>query len=172
MNEFIEKNERFLRLCCNVARFSGLFLIAFAAFILIPILWLGVFCDGSFVAHSTEIIQTLPRVVLRIVFPAFLLLGIEQLIRCLIDINFKPNWILRFGDKIIYLYAIILLINFIYTTMYINKMIYPSTHNISYVLSIFLPSAIFTFFKILLWICIGLVLRRIVPIIEESKALV
>jgi len=161
---FIDKNERFLRLCCKVARFFGLLLIAFVALNLISMPLLG--------TNFLQFIQFAPTAILRFVFPAFLLLGIEQLIKCLIVSDFKPNWILRFGDKIIYIYASFLLINFVYSFMYTHKIIYSSGYDIYFVLKTLIPSAIFTFIKILIWIGIGLVLKRILPIIQESKTLI
>ena len=158
--DFINKNERFLRLCCNAARFFGSLLIAFVALSLISIPLLG--------KHFSQFIQFAPRAILHLVFPAFLLLGMAQLIKCLIVSDFKPNWILRFGDKIIYIYVSFLFINFVYGFMYTHKMIY----SIVFVLNILMPSAISIFIKILIWIGIGLSLKRIMPIIQESKTLV
>lgn len=167
MNEFAEKNEPFLRLCCKITRFFGLF-IAFVAFILIPISLLGIFWDNVFNIKFQNFIMLIPLVISGLVFPAFLLLGIEQLIKCLIDFDFKPNWILRFGDKIIYIYVGFLFINFIYKSMWAHKMF--SFDEI--VLQILVPSAISTFIKILIWTGTGLFVKRIIPIIEEHKSLV
>jgi len=165
LNKAIERNERFLRLCCNIARFFGLLLIAFVVITLISIPLVGGPGDGY-------IVQLIPRIILGFVFPAFLLLGIEQLIKCLIVPDFKPNWILRFGDKFIYTYTIFLFINFVYSSIYTHKMINSSGYDISFVSQTLIPSGIFTFIKILIWIGIGMLLKRIVPIIQESKTLV
>lgn len=153
MNEFIEKNEKFLRLVCNIARFLGLFLIGSLVLVLIPIILL----DNKGISHFLNF----PSTFLGLIFSGIMLLGIEQLIRCLIDLNFKPNWILRFSDKVIYTYTAFLFVNGAYT-------IYVFGHNIRFVL----PFTIFTSIKILIWIGIALFLKRIVPIIQESKTLV
>ena len=165
LNKAIEKNERFLRLCSNIARFFGLLLIAFVVIMLISIPLVGRLGDGY-------IVQFLPRIILGFVFPAFLLLGIEQLIKCLIVPDFKPNWILKFGDKFIYTYTIFLFINFVYSSIYTHIMFYPSGYNISLVFQTLILSGTFTFIKIMIWIGIGMLLKRIVPIIQESKTLV
>ena len=165
MNTFIEKNERFLRLCSSVARSLGLLIIASVVLILIPVIpWNG-WCVSEFVTIILE-------VVLGRIFLAFLLLGIEQLIKCLVVPEHKPNWILKFGDKIMYIYASFLLINFVYSSLYTREMLYSSGDELSFVVNTLVPSALFTFIKILTWIGIGLLLKRIVPIIQESKSLV
>jgi len=171
MNTFINKNERFLRICCNVARFFGLLLLAFVAFILIPITLLGLLGNGSFALNSIKF-EPFIRAILGLIFPAFFLLGIEQLIKCLIVSDFKSNWILRYADKIIYMYAGFLIINFVYSSMYTRKMIHASGYDVSFVSKTLILSSIITFIKILVWIGIALLLKKIVPIIQESKTLI
>ncbi|MCK5226228.1 MAG: hypothetical protein KAQ89_05880 [Planctomycetes bacterium] len=170
MHNLIDKNEPFLRLSCNVARFFGLLLIAFAVLALLGVFWHVLYI--GYALHFADFLKMASRIILGLVFPAFLLLGIEQLIKCLIIPDFKPNWVLRFGDKIAYTYAGFLLINFAYSSMYAHKMICSSEYDISFVWQSLIPSGIFTFIKILTWIGIGLFLKRIVPIIQESKTLV
>ena len=171
LSAFINKNERFLRLCCNLARFFGLLLLALVAIALIGILLLGILKDGWSAPNIQQFVKLLPKVILRLVFPVFLLLGIEQLIKCLIVSDFKPNWILRFSDKIIYIYVSLIIANFVYTSTCTHKNINSSGNDILFALT-FMPPAISTFVKVLIWIGIGLLLKRIVPIIKESKTFV
>lgn len=176
---FINKNERFLRLCCNLARFFGLLLLAFVAYLLIGILLLAILkYNGSaqylqgFVELLPELLpKLLPNVILRFLFPAFLLLGIEQLIKCLIVSDFKPNWILRFSDKIIYIYLGLFFADFVYRFTCTHTINNYSGHDAAFAIR-FMLSGILTFIKILIWTGIGLLLKRIVPIIKESKTLV
>lgn len=177
--DFINKNERFLRLCCNLARFFGLLLLALVAFILITILLLGILKDNSSAQHLQGFVKMLPEllpkilpnVILRFLFPAFLLLGIEQLIKCLIVSDFKPNWILRFSDKIIYIYSGLFFADFAYSSTCIQAINNYSGHDTAFAFT-FMISGILTFIKILIWIGIALLLKRILPIIQESKTLV
>jgi hypothetical protein len=159
MHTFIDENERFLRLCCSVSRFLGLLLLAYVA-VSPP---LAIFLYGWSASNFSGIVKIIPM----FLFPCLLLLGIDQLIKCLIVSDFKPNWILRFGDKVIYIYACYLFINFVYSYMYIY-----SGKDSSFGLDTLMISAIFIFIRILIWIGIGALLKRIVPIIQESKTLV
>jgi hypothetical protein len=166
LHDIIEKNERFLRFCSRVAHTVGFFLILITfltiAFPLSAVLWAG---SPKNIATNLLLTSFVIRFI-RILFLIFLFLGIEQFIRCLIDIDFKPNWILRFGDKIIYMYAVFIFVTPIhaYTQM-------PELHNIPHSAVIAL-AAIFTFVKIILWVGFGLVLKRLVPIIQESKTII
>ena len=169
LNNAIEKNKRYLRFCSCVAQFSGLLLLFLGFISIVMMLWN--FCQPDRfpkydIALAYKIISPF---IFRQVFPGLFLLGISKLITCLIDINFKPNWILKSSDKIIYLYVVLLIINFIFFSIYQTEAIVASPHHY---LTTWIPSAIFTSVKALLWVGMAQVLRRIVPIIEESKSLV
>ncbi|MFC1677709.1 hypothetical protein ACFL3G_11700 [Planctomycetota bacterium] len=166
LDNAIEKNERFLRFCGQIAHFSGLILLFFVfstlAYSLLPL-----FSDSP-EHHVKNLYLVIPRII-KLAFTALLLRGISQFVKCLFEINFKPNWILRFADKIIYLYAIFLLVSLILAALYKTSTIEISAHH--YFVTLILP-AMFRIVKILLWIGVGLVSKRIVPIIQESKTLV
>ena len=167
LNNAIEKNKQLLRVCSKVAKLTGLFLLVFTVIQIAGAIFL-IFQHGRTLEYDSFLYLR----VYKWAFTALLLLGINQLIKCLIETEFEPNWILRHSDIIIYIYASFLFINFVYSFMYTHKMIYSSEYDISFVLNTLIPSAIFTFIKILIWIGIGLSLKRIVPIIQESKTLV
>jgi len=169
-NNAIEKNKRYLRFCSYVAQFSGLLLLLLGFISLVLTLW-NFYPTDRLPKHDVAafVYKFISPFILRLIFPGLFLLGINQLIKCLIDINFKPNWILKFSDKIIYLYVVLLIINFIFFLIYPTGAIIASPHHY---LTTWIPSAIFTSVKVLLWIGMAQVLRRIVPIIEESKTLV
>ncbi|MFA6186726.1 MAG: hypothetical protein WC770_05880 [Phycisphaerae bacterium] len=162
LHNVIEKNERFLRFCCKVAHTIS-FVVILIAFLQIAYPLSAVLWAGSPKNMAANLLQTTSILgYIKFLFLIFLFLGIEQFIRCLIDIDFKPNWILRYGDKIIYLYALYLFVTPIY---YCGS--FTSTHNAS--IAIVVIAAIFAFIKSILWIGIGKVLKIIVPIIQESK---
>jgi hypothetical protein len=158
LHNVIEKNERFLRFCCKVAHTIS-FVVILIAFLQIAVpLW-----TGSPKKEATNLLQTTSILGhIKFLFLIFLFLGIEQFIRCLIDIDFKPNWILIYGDKIIYLYAL-----YVFVTPIYHCGVFTSTHNAS--AAIVVIAAIFAFIKSILWIGIGKVLKIIVPIVQESK---
>ncbi|HEG43689.1 MAG TPA: hypothetical protein ENH94_06545 [Phycisphaerales bacterium] len=171
MNQFIEKNERFLRVCSNVAKFFGLFLIASVACILIPVyLLLTSIGGGSPDLDFLKCTMMILGIVSAFIFPGILLIGIEKFIKTLIVDGYKPTRILRYGDKIMYSYAIFLLINFVIHFMTMHDKFSSNTHSgFSF---IYWHSAISTFIKILIWIGIAQIFKRVVPIIQESKTLV
>ena len=166
LNNAIEKNKRYLRFCSYVAQFSGLLLLFFGFIGIVWKLW-DIYQPGRGPNYDVTLVyRDISLLIFRFVFPGLFLLGINQLIKCLIDINFKPNWILKFSDKIIYLYVALVIINFIFFLMYLTEVIGPQ-HYLTW-----MPSAIFRAVKVLLWVGVAQILRRIVPIIQESKTLV
>ena len=169
LNNAIEKNKRYLRFCSYVAQFSGLLLLLLGFISLVLTLWNFYPTDRLPKYDVALVCKYISPYIFRFVFPGLFLLGINQLIKYLIDINFKPNWILKFSDKIIYLYVALLIINFIFFSIYQTEAIVA--RRLHY-LTTWMPSAIFTSVKALLWVGMAQVLRRIVPIIEESKTLV
>jgi len=164
LNNAIEKNKRFLRFCSHVAQFSGALLLLLGLISIALTVW-----DYYMPGYGMGIVTVISRYTFRLIFPSLFLLGINQFIKSLIDSNFKPNWILKFSDKIIYLYVALLIINFIFFTIYQTETTVASSH---FYLTTWIPSAIFASVKALLWIAMAQVLRRIVPMIEESKTLV
>ena len=163
LHNFI-KNERFLRFYGNLAEFLGWLLLLLCAINIISFSFtLPKATSGQYVPNLYNV------VLLKLIFKLFtvgLLFGINQFIKCLIVPDFTPNWILQAADKIIYLYAALLFINFIYNIIFPNKTIYLSS------IGTLVFSGIFTFIKILLWIGAAMALKRIIPIIQESKSLV
>ena len=92
-------------------------------------------------------------------------LGLAQLIRFLLSDAAKPGWILRHGDMFLYLYAASGLLALLARQSFIAV----------HVGSPWLPLAVempFALAKALILIGLGLVLRRVIPMVEESKTLV
>ena len=118
LNNAIEKNKRYLRFCSYVAQISGLLLLLLGFISIVMMLWN--FCQPDrFPKHDVAFAcKMISPYIFRHIFPGLFLLGINQLIKYLIDINFKPNWILKFSDKIIYLYVALRIINFIFFSIY------------------------------------------------------
>ncbi|MDD5459149.1 MAG: hypothetical protein PHF37_07135 [Phycisphaerae bacterium] len=164
LNNFI-KNERFLRFCGNLAEALAWFLLLICIITIIGFLFTlpKAYLHDQYVKGLYNLV--LPKLIFKM-FTIFLLLGINQFIKCLTLPDFKPNWILRLADKIIYIYAALLFINFVYNIIHPNPSIYsPSEWTLIF-------SGIFTSIKILLWIGAGMALKRIIPIVQESKSLV
>jgi hypothetical protein len=169
LNNAIEKNKRYLRFCSYVAQISGLLLLLFGFISLVLMLWNFYPADRIPEYDIVFVCKYISQYIFRCIFPGLFLLGINQMIKYLIDINFQPNWILKFSDKIIYLYVAFLIISFIFFSIYQKETIVANQHHF---LATWIPSAIFTSVKVLLWVGMAQILRRIVPIIEEHKSLV
>jgi hypothetical protein len=162
LNETIEKNERFLRVCSSVAKFTGVLLLVFIAIQIGGTIFL--FFENGRRVFANNVLCTFGYTW---AFTALLLLGIDQLIKCLIETDFKPNWILRFADKIIYFYICCLCINFAYrvTISWTDQNAGNDWVSMTF-------GTVSMLIKVLLWIGFGQVMRRIIPIIQESKTLV
>jgi hypothetical protein len=162
LHDAIEKNERFLRFCGKTAHTMSFIIILFAFLaIAIPVSMTGL-------AHSNKSMLTnltQPTFIfgyIKFLFVILFLLGIEQFIKCLIDIDCNPNWILRFGDKLIYLYALYI---FVFTIYYNFK----TAAALDFGTLLTSITIVFAIMKSLLWVGLGLVLKITVPIIQDSK---
>jgi hypothetical protein len=162
LNKAIEKNERFLRVCGKIAKFTGLLLVVFTVYQIV---------GGIFMVFQSNLpLEYDSFLYLRMykwIFTILLLLGINQLIKGLLETDFRPNWILKFADKIIYIYAFCLFITFTYITI----LEWPDqNYKFKWLTTMFFTISMLI--KILLWIGLGQVVKRILPIIQESKTLV
>ena len=162
LNNVIEKNKQFLRVCSKVAKLTGLFLLVFTVIQIAGAIFL-IFQHGRPLEYDSFLYLR----VYKWAFTALLLLGINQLIKCLIETEFKPNWILRHSDIIIYIYAFCLFITFTY-----NMIMEWPNQNYGHPWLTMIFFIVSMLIKMLLWVSFGQVMQRIVPIIEESRTLV
>ena len=162
MNEFIEKNKRLLQIYRVTAQVIGWLLILSVAILSV------VLVDGMLNAHEGKELYlcTFIELIFGRLLVGVAILGIGQLIRYVSESNYKPGWILRHSDVILYIWAgshllvgIIAECWRIYGSSTITK--YFAPFNI-------LQSGAY----VLILIGIGYLLRRILPVIEESKTLV
>jgi len=174
MNEFIEKNRRLLHFYCVVARIIGwmivlMGIIQFVSFLSEP-LW-------SNVKWQTLLPYLLQDQNLEFMF-GLLVLGTAQFIRYVSEKQYQPGWLLRHGDKFLYLYAFFQIINTIVSCTKFTMLIMARTnHNFSFAevcQTLFIASLMVLIGIATILILIGLahILRRILPVIEESKTLV
>jgi hypothetical protein len=157
MNTFIENNKPWLKFYCTTARIIG---------------W-GILI----MAGAGTIFQILAMSVL----PGILVLGIAQFIRYLFESEYKPGHILRYGDKILYLFAFLLMVGVVWQHLIIsgNVMqldIFLIMNNIGlYFKGMILPmlaSLVIAVPKVLILVGLAQVVKRIMPVIEESKTLI
>lgn len=165
MNEFIKKNRSLLHSYCISTRFIGWMLLIGA--ILVPIVQplSGISANSE---HRSFLIYLLcKQVIMGYLLIAIVLLGLAQFIRYLYESEYRPGLILRHGIKVIYIYAIALIASPL-LTCYFRMREYGDVDinfELLHVLLHAVPRA-------LIFIGMAKVLKRTMPMIEESKTLV
>lgn len=185
MNEFIEKNRGLLRFYCIAARIIGWGLLLMSVVFVIWMLLVGADSFRSFLTippyhtgrlghwHSfarwNEQIDVLSLVV-RFVLPGLLALGVAQFIRYLSERDYRPGWILRCAEGILYLYAVLLVTHLIFGNIFSAKTVIPEMGFSTLPITLF--PLLVTAAKVTILIGLGQILARVMPLIEESKTLV
>ncbi len=179
MNTFIENNRPWLKFYCTTARIIGWgILIMAGAGTIFQILVMNILFGNYSSAYRFLFVKS---VLFQGVLPGILVLGIAQFIRYLFESEYKPGHILRYGDKILYLFAFLLMVGVVWQHLIIsgNVMqldIFLMMNNIGLyfkkmLLALF-ASLVLTVPKVLILIGLAQVVKRIMPVIEESKTLV
>jgi hypothetical protein len=166
MNEFVEKNKGLLRFYCIAARTMGWILMIVAPLLAIVSLFKGL--PGGERLRSWMLYQ-LSEQLIRHLLLGLVMLSLAKFVRYLYQSDYQPGWILRHADKFLYLYAACLIVSHI--VWYCFQMTirsYNLTDTLVYFVSWEPPALVMG----LIFIGMGQVLRRILPIIEESKTLV
>ena len=166
MNEFIEKNRRLLKFYCVAARIIGwVLLLTLPALITLVLLWNQL---GGKQWQSPP-----PKVFpYRISYPmlGLVVLGFGQFLKYLCKTESKPGWILHHADKILYLYATF---NIFFAGLAVKwTFVVWREFPMKVILSNGFLKLVPPLAAALLWIGLALILRRIMPVIEESKTLV
>jgi hypothetical protein len=172
MNEFTEKNRRLLRFYCENLRTIGflILILGLSSGFLIITLVVGSKYRGWHVTESFEQFMILgPLHFFKIFFIGIGILGLMQLIRYLVERDYKPGWILRHGDMFFYLYALLTILHVVW--VYVNTPIYHSPAlyvRVPVILAIVFSASV----KVLVLVGLAQILRRLLPLIEESKTLI
>lgn len=184
MNIFINENSKLLRFYSVLSYILGGLLLLWGGFMLFKLLFLSIAWQTNpiMVAVAAE---NLRGSMSRFVIPGITALWIGQFIKYITKQIYKPTWILQFGTKILYLFIFFIILNLIigiclYVLINSGQIIVPvGAVTIPPVGSPFLTWAEFIFPKLLycivyIFILFGLaqILKRILPVIEESKTLV
>jgi hypothetical protein len=105
----------------------------------------------------------------------FVLLGLvafllAQLIRYMLESKYTPGYVLQFGDKILYTYATLLIVQYtlIYYVFNRESLSTLKPGHFIFIKPLIVPLAT----KVLILIGLGQILRRILDVLEESKTLV
>ena len=173
MNEFIEKNSRLLRMYCLVVRTIGWFLLAGGA------MWLTYGFSGVYIIHNkTQHQEAMKAMTLGcftlacdFIIPGLLAFAISQLLIYITRPEGKAGLMLRIADKLCYCYAAFIFIQTFRTSLLvINK-----ASETSQLYNLFFGQALLSIpiiAKILVLIGAGVIIRRLLPVIDESKTLV
>ncbi len=178
MKKFFERNERLLRFYCVVGRVIGwLMLIG-------GVLWFSVLVingvgkgsieDSSELLSAELLLFMISAMLFGFLLPGLVALGVTQLITYFYEPQAKPGLIIRRADKILYAYGVFLVIRAYYAYWWVVhvKFMEPTSElgisNLLFAQPFILP----TIAKVLILIGAGLILRRLLPVIEESKTLV
>lgn len=178
MTQFIEKHRRLLQAYCLIARIMGGILL------LGSIIWIFCFMKcletiPSDKIRTSEEAQDLIEVVTYVasstlydfIIPGFLAFAIGGLLDFLLRPNAKPRLCLRITDKLCYLYAAFVILKAYSLNFWFERLNLPE---ISEPVRIVLMQSILgpTLAKVLLLVGVGMILHRLLPVIEESKTLV
>jgi hypothetical protein len=181
MVQFIEKHRRLLRAYCLIARIVGWFLI------LGGVSWVALVrrnMVGSIAEQDPDfMLYIVSSFVYDFFIPGFLAFAIAGLLDYLLRPHIKPPLILGMTDKLCYIYAGFLIIKLLNTIGFIKSLSdnswivdfrYLTIPELSEHARILLVQPILgpTLAKVLLLIGVGMILHRLLPVIEESKTLV
>jgi hypothetical protein len=170
MNEFIEKNKNILRFFCDALRSIGQIVLLLGFLGVCAVILLMILSKfGSWSApKSFEMIKMMPLSIFNIFFIGIGILGLAQFIRYLVERDYKPGWILRHGEILLYLYALLIVLNIVWVYVFAPfgrpEKMYNSVSIIIVVFS--------TTVRVLILVGLGRILRYLMPVIEESKSLV
>lgn len=170
MNTFIKKNQQFLKFSFAALRLSGWLLLVFSLCSpIISIVLLGDYEPGI----DEQMLITMLLIYLTLMFLGILGIGLAQLIRYLLDSNYKPGFILRHGNKFIYAYVILSLLA---ATKHIADFVqYLRMSDLDAQLIILHNSIIQTVYlvaKAAILLGIAQFLKRVIPIMDEHQSLV
>ena len=167
MNELIEKNRGLLRFYCIAARTIGWILIIVGPLSAIVSLFIGL--PGGERLRPYMLYRLSEQLILGFVLLGLVMLSLAQFVRYLYENDYQPGWILRHGDKVLYLYAAGSIVSPI--VWYCFQMTIRSD-NLTDTLLFFMSAELPALGRGLIYVGMGQVLRRMAPIVEESKTLV
>jgi hypothetical protein len=165
MMEFVQQNRNFLRIYGRLASFFGRVFLGFG------LIWAILFTPplvsrlGNWNAFQDQFEQ-MPRGIFLFIACGLLALGISQFIRYLTEEGYQPGRILRHGDKLLYAYAVYIIVDIAWALRYYH---FALTYQvfIDLLLAFLIMAG-----KIFILVGLAQLLKRILPMIEESKTLV
>ena len=166
MNEFIEKNRSLLRFYHLAAKIIGWVLTGVTPFLAVASI-LSRTDQGS--ANTYLLLLSIRNFVVYYICLGLIFLVVARFIKYLYSEEPRPGWILRHFEKFLYIYAFLMAAG-LYAEFLAPRFLYEgiSSDELTYLLT----RIILTLAHVLIIIGLGHIIRRILPVIEESKTLV
>ncbi|MHC4325155.1 MAG: hypothetical protein ACYSUX_12900 [Planctomycetota bacterium] len=169
MNEFIKQNKHLLKFYCTAALIIGWLLIVGGIFWFILI---ASSFETNIVERPEGLMYLISSMLFDFVLPGLIALGVMQFIRYVFADTDKPGRILGMADWLFYLYAVFLIFKayfkYIQYSEWYAEAYGLETSRLLFIQPFLLPTAA----KVLILVGLGQIIRRIIPVIEESKTLV
>jgi hypothetical protein len=167
-SKFLIDNRWLLKLCSEAARFCGLLALFGTGVLVTLFVVMGMMMGESMPEQSRDqLIATVPT----IAFYGFLALIFAEFISYLLAGEGEPKWILRHGSKVIYAYVVYFIAATVHMVLQTPNTGGLERTDLQHIFSLSLL-VVSTGVKTLIWIGIGILLQKVVPIIRESKTLV
>ena len=177
---FIEKNRKLLRFYCLVARIIGWILTIGGVFWFF--LTVAASRNVSFEESPDPLLCVLTffflyafsSLLYDFFLPGMIAFGVAQLLRYLITDDYKPDFILRNANKLLYIYAAFLVLtNICRYSWYVDFKFLEIVSKSEFSRILFMqPFLLPTLAKVLILVGIAQIFRRLLPVIEEYKSLV
>jgi len=171
MHEFIKNNRRLLKIYCVVSRIIGWILLIVP---LVGITWVLLESTDNFRGQNLFLLLRWPENIVNVWILGFIALGIAAFIRYLFETESRPGWTLRHSERILYIGAVLVVIVAILnciSLIYTMRKYAGIGHIYSLILGLLMPIVLCAA-KVLILVGLGKILRRLMPVIEESKSLV
>lgn len=168
MNAFIEQNRPLLKTCCVAAKIFGWSALAMGCLAVVANSFALLTRIGDWAMFQDFLRNDVPWKTIQGIAAGLLALGIGQFIRFVYDNDYRPNWVLRNAKRLLYIYAIVFGASLIIRCI----LAFPHWDHWAEITIRLLGAIIYGAGTILLLVGSALILKRILPVIEESKTLV
>ncbi|MCP4609166.1 MAG: hypothetical protein GY845_10685 [Planctomycetes bacterium] len=175
MNEFIEKNRRLLKFYYSAARIFGWVLICGGTiwFLMFVLLTLAVDHAAGTIGWPNTLdnfVYSSSSYIFEFAMLGLVALLVAQLIRYMLESGYTPGYILRCGDKVLYTYAALLIVQNTLVHYVLNPELLSTLKpgHFIFIKPLIVPLAT----KVLILVGLGQILRRLLNVLEESKTLV
>ena len=168
MKELIGRNKTLCQFYCRAAHVLGWLLLVLGG------IWAGIYYlrvvsrVGDWEPVQAEL-NSMPSGIFHFIMAGLVALGVRQFAAYILEADHRPGWILRHGEGILYLWAVLLVVSDVWSYTQDTSL---ALSNLYLRLLVGLLLVLLTAAKVLALVGLGQILRRVLPVIEESKTLV